>query len=108
MKKDKRFGTVYGQLVNFKDVDALEFSFHDWNGTSLINLANSLYDAGVAEIWFDVEITEDDNLDSFCATMFFKVGATPNWPALLSIIGGEMRPHELSEETKNHWRMWFD
>jgi hypothetical protein len=96
--KSEKYGTYYGELSIPND----DFSYHDWDPQETILFMIKLLNCGVTEVLLDVELT-----DNCSDTMFFETTETTNFKDLMLIITNE-RPHEFTEETPNHFRMWFD
>ena len=89
--KSEKYGTYYGNLINFKDNQDL--ILNDWDGYTLKEM-NKLYAAGVKEILFDIE----DN-DTWTATMFFETDENTNFKELMKIIVGII---QMSLQKKLH------
>jgi len=65
-------------------------------------MVNDLRELGVVEILLDVL-----NGDDYSDTLFFKTTEETNFKDLIVMIAN-IRPHEFSQETPHHFRMWFD
>jgi len=96
--ESEKYGTYFGVLVDFKDNPDLIYC--DWGNTK--DQMQRLYDYGVREIMFDIEDDED-----YSNTLFFETDENTDFHSLMCIIAN-FRPHEFSEETEHHFRMWFD
>jgi hypothetical protein len=107
--KDVNYGTYFGELKTFEEMQFEtneNFSYAAFSGSEPTEkteeFVKSLRSVGVEEILFDVE-----DLNDYSDTLFFRSGEKTDLKALMLIIV-PMRPHEFSEESPNHFRMWFD
>lgn len=102
--KSKKYGNYYGELIKFKikndEVIPDNIKYHCFNNTT--EFIKSLFNCGCTEVVLDVD---DDN--DYSSTLFFETDDKTNFQELMVIIV-PMRPDEFSEETPNHFRMWFD
>jgi hypothetical protein len=99
--KDKNYGTYYGKLVK-ASMDN-EICFFDWDERDTADLIEELLEMGVEDITFDVY---EDGADNIADTMFFRTSSKTIFNLLLVKVA-RLRPSEFSEETPNHFRMWF-
>jgi biopolymer transport protein ExbD len=96
MEKHKKYDNYYGELKEYNE----ELSFDDYYDDELKKLVKNITKAGVKEILFDCN-------DRFADTMFIKTDESTDYKELMKILM-QLRPHEFSEESKNHFRIWFD
>lgn len=101
-KTHEGYGTYYGNLVTLEQAQEISdrFSFADVTDTE--DFVNTLKFLGVKEILFDLE----DDCD-YSDTIFFKTDAETHFKELMVFICSH-RPDEFSQETADHFRMWFD
>jgi CTP:phosphocholine cytidylyltransferase-like protein len=99
-KKHEKFGTYYGELI--KVDSSTEYEFSDFSVKETQEFIAELEKSGVKEIYLDLEPG-----CIFSDTMFFKTDDSADFKHLLGVIT-IMRPHEFSEVSEHHWRMWFD
>ena len=98
MSKSKKYGTYYGELVPYNE----ELSYNDWGTNDTEIFIENIKAAGVTEVVLDIEDGND-----YSSTMFFETNEKTDFKELMLMIAA-VRPHEFSEETENHFRMWFD
>ncbi len=96
MKTNKKYGTYYNILKEYNE----NISFGDYYGKALSELVVNLLNIEVLEILFDCN-------DNYADTMFIKTDYTTDYKELMKIIV-KLRPNEFSEESPNHFRIWFD
>jgi hypothetical protein len=97
--KSEKYGTYYGTLVEY----FYDLSFGDYCDESLEDLVRKIRGCNVHKILFDI-IDGDDN---YSDTMFFETHRLSSFKELMTIMVN-IRPHEFSEETPHHFRVWFD
>ena len=95
MNKSKKYGTYYGKLVPYNGQ-----CYSYWSDKETENFVENIMAAGVTEVLLDIE-------DEVSSTMFFETTDKTDFKELMLMIVNA-RPHEFSEETENHFRMWFD
>lgn len=98
-KKSEKYGVYYGEIVNYKDNNNILFNGFD----KTPKIMDKLYSYGVLEIYFDFE----DGYDNYSSTLFFETDKNTDFKSLMVYIIN-LRPDEFTEETTNHFRMWFD
>jgi len=101
-KKSKKYGTYYGELVNYKKLQDHD-EFYYFGSKDIRKDTEKMYNCGVKEIVFDMDVYSDGS-----ATMFFETDKNTDFKKLLLLITNNFRPDEFSEETPYHFRMWFD
>ena len=100
IKQHEHYGAYYGNLVNSDELNyGFVYAGLDENETE--TMISSMKDAGVVDIWFDIE-------DEYWSdTMFFQTDENTDLKKLMLIVTN-IGPNEFSEESDNHFRMWFD
>jgi hypothetical protein len=99
------YGTYFGDLVTYEQALELtgeNFTYVNFHHNETRDLVETLQILGVEEILFDLEGGEDR-----ADVVFFKTGDKTLYRELMVYICGE-RPDEFSQESPNHFRMWFD
>ena len=99
------YGTYFGNLVTYEKALELtdeNFTYANFHFNETSDLVETLKTLGVEEILFDLEGGEDR-----ADVVFFKTGDKTLYRELMVYICGE-RPDEFSQESPDHFRMWFD
>jgi hypothetical protein len=106
------YGNYYGELLSIENIinridedeedEFIEFSFNDLRSSEIEDMIKNLKSYGVVEVLFDVE-----KLNDHSDTMFFKTDENTDYKKLMIYLI-EFRPDEFSEESNNHFRLWFD
>ena len=106
MKKDSRFGYYYGTLINVtQNYNETDLVFHDFVDETK-DMIKIMLDHGVVEIYFDVKDYNEGD-EKYSDTMFFRTNDKTNFRELMTHLM-PLRPHEFSEKSLHHFRMWFD
>lgn len=92
------YGSYYGKLLEYDN----HIIYSDWTDSQTEEFIEKLMNAGVVKVFLDVE-----NGDDYSSTMFFETTDNTDFRELMVLIAN-IRPHEFSEETPHHFRMWFD
>jgi asparagine synthetase A len=101
MSKHNKYGTIYGELMSGDEMLAKGIPYNDWEIEETEKYIESLNEAGVINIVFDVED------DTFSSSMFFEIDKNTDLKKILLLIT-DKHPSEFGEETDNCFRMWFD
>lgn len=96
-----QYGTYYGTLTDcISNTEC--FAYNEMSRTDTQKLLDTLYNAGVKNIFLDVV-----GSNNWSDTLFFETDDNTDFKELMVIIAN-VRPTEFSEEMLHHFRMWFD
>ena len=96
--ESEKYGTYYGELTPYNS----EHYYGYWDLSETQDFVENIKEAGVTEVLLDIEDGDDNS-----STMFFETNDKTDFKELILMIVA-IRPDEFSEESENHFRMWFD
>jgi len=98
--KSEKYGDYYGELVEFDYTTSMNIL--DWSSRDTAIFCTLLVNFGVSEILFDMESKKD-----YTCTVYIETTEKTDYKSLMMLIFSK-HPSEFSEETTNHFRLWFE
>lgn len=96
-----KYGNYYGVLV--APVRGTQYGVASYNEEKSAALIEALMDAGCTEILIDA----DSETDVYGSTIYFEIGPQTNVKRVFLELH-KYGPDELSEESENCFRAWWD